>query len=542
MTRNIIAVVGVTSAPVRGLVHAILGDRAGRFAVRVITLDVNTAPAAALAALGAELVVGHVGASVGLKSGFDGAYGAFYFRPVLNPPALQKELAEITAMAQAAKDAGLKHFIWATLGDVKTEIAVVFKNLGVPATFLHTFGNLTALRREAGGQELGRVAYGIFRSGEYIGQTVPIKAEVLIEAKRNAARDRVTPLPAPRVPAPVTAVAAPVTAPATMQRPQASPADFGTTAQESPRLAAGAPAAMQTTARVPVSTEVASVREPRRRWVRPWMVIPVIIAIALFGVEYLRKPPQRDAAASDTASLGNSAAPRPTSPVVDRIEGHGPPAPTVTSRWEQERAAARGAAAPGKLTAVLATTPPSSPKKHFRQRGRGRPRHREGAGEGVGERADEEALSAAPESSGSHESPVSAGGEIPAIDRPERPAVDSSGTARPAAADKLKSPILAAPPPGYIASKAVAATVREHAAEVRACFDRAVMERPDLHGRLTVRATVDPIGRVVSVSPTSTIEAGGRLEACVVSAFRDWAFPKPVGGVKGDITYSFSFE
>jgi hypothetical protein len=59
---------------------------------------------------------------------------------------------------------------------------------------------------------------------------------------------------------------------------------------------------------------------------------------------------------------------------------------------------------------------------------------------------------------------------------------------------------------------------------------------------LTVRATVDPIGRVVSVSPTSTIEAGGRLEACVVSAFRDWTFPKPAGGVKGDIKYSFSFE
>ena len=268
------------------------------------------------------------------------------------------------------------------------------------------------------------------------------------------------------------------------------------------------------------------------------MVIPVIIAIALFGVEYLRRSQQQDAAALATASLGNSAAPRPTSPVVDPIEDHDPPAPTVTSRWERERAAARGAAASGKMTAVPATTPPSSLKKHVRQRGRERPRHREGSGEAV----DDESLSSAPESSGSHEPPVAAGGEIPAPDRAGRPAVDSSGIARPSAAAPLKSATLAAPPPGYIASKAVAATVREHAAEVRACFDRAVMERPDLHGRLVVRATVDPIGRVVSVSPTSTIEAGGRLEACVVSAFRDWTFPKPAGGVKGDITYSFSFE
>jgi len=84
--------------------------------------------------------------------------------------------------------------------------------------------------------------------------------------------------------------------------------------------------------------------------------------------------------------------------------------------------------------------------------------------------------------------------------------------------------------------------VREHAAEVRACFDRAVMERPDLHGRLGIRATVDPMGRVVSATPTSTIEGGGRLQACVVSAFRTWTFPRPAGGVQGEFTYSFSFE
>src|SRR5260221_130391 len=138
MIRRTIAVVGATSAPGRGLVRAILNDKAGRFGVRVVTLDVNTAPVVALAELGAEVVVGHVGAGVGLKAAFDGAYGAFYVRPVLNPPALQKELAEVTAMAQAAKDAALTHFIWATLGDANSDIAKVFKTLGVPATILHT--------------------------------------------------------------------------------------------------------------------------------------------------------------------------------------------------------------------------------------------------------------------------------------------------------------------------------------------------------------------------------------------------------------------
>jgi outer membrane biosynthesis protein TonB len=100
----------------------------------------------------------------------------------------------------------------------------------------------------------------------------------------------------------------------------------------------------------------------------------------------------------------------------------------------------------------------------------------------------------------------------------------------------------ASPPPGFVDSKAVTAVVRAHAAEVQGCFDRALMEHADLHGRLTVRASIDPGGRVLSVTPTAVMQGGGRLQTCVVELFGRWSFPPPAGGVKGTITYSFSFE
>jgi hypothetical protein len=96
--------------------------------------------------------------------------------------------------------------------------------------------------------------------------------------------------------------------------------------------------------------------------------------------------------------------------------------------------------------------------------------------------------------------------------------------------------------PGYVDPKAVSAAVRSHTAEARGCYDRAIMEHPDLHGRLTVRATIDPAGHVLSLTPSSNIADGGRLQNCLVAAFKTWSFPPPVGGVNGNISYGFAFD
>jgi uncharacterized protein YbjT (DUF2867 family) len=75
--KKVIVVVGATGAQGSGLVHAILNDPDGGFAVRALTRDVSSDKARALAARGAELVQADVDDVESLKRAFAGAYGAF---------------------------------------------------------------------------------------------------------------------------------------------------------------------------------------------------------------------------------------------------------------------------------------------------------------------------------------------------------------------------------------------------------------------------------------------------------------------------------
>ncbi|BAU49120.1 nucleotide-diphosphate-sugar epimerase [Sulfurifustis variabilis] len=239
--KRIIAVVGATGAQGGGLVRAILNDPDGPFAVRALTRDVNSEKAKALARLGAEVLSANVDDEASLEAAFTGAYGAYcvtFFWDHFSP---EKELAEAGAMARAAKAAGIEHVIWSTLEDTrkwvplgddrmptlmgkykvphfdaKGEAEQVFRDLGVPTTFLLTsfyWDNLIHFgmnpKRGPDGklaftlpmgdkklpgiaaEDIGRCAYGVFKKGkEYIGKTVGIAGEHLNGAEMAAALSR----------------------------------------------------------------------------------------------------------------------------------------------------------------------------------------------------------------------------------------------------------------------------------------------------------------------------------------------------------------
>ena len=236
--KKIIAVVGATGAQGGGLVRAILGDPAGGFAARALTRDISTAKAKELVKLGAEVVAADVDDPESLKRAFEGAYGAYcvtFFWEHFSP---EKELANATAMAEAAKAAGVQHVIWSTLEDTrkwvplsdtrmptlmgnykvphfdaKGEADAVFTKLGVPTTFLLTsfywdnfigFGmgpkkgpdGKLAIAFPMGdkklpgiaAEDIGKCAYGIFKRGrEFIGKTVGIAGEHLTGVQMAAA-------------------------------------------------------------------------------------------------------------------------------------------------------------------------------------------------------------------------------------------------------------------------------------------------------------------------------------------------------------------
>jgi uncharacterized protein YbjT (DUF2867 family) len=239
--KKIIAVLGATGAQGGGLVRSILSDTAGGFGARALTRDVSSDKARELARLGAEVVAADVDDLESLKRSFQGAYGAFcvtFFWAHFSP---EKELAHATAMANAARHAGLKHVIWSTLEDTrkwvpltddrmptlmakykvphfdaKGEANQVFTNFGLPTTFLLTsfywdnfiyFGmgpkkgpdGKLAITLPMGdkklpgiaAEDIGRCAYGVFKKGhELIGKTVGIAGEHLTGTQMAAALAR----------------------------------------------------------------------------------------------------------------------------------------------------------------------------------------------------------------------------------------------------------------------------------------------------------------------------------------------------------------
>lgn len=228
--KKVIAVIGATGAQGGGLVRAILNDPNREFSVRAITRNTTSDKAQVLKALGAELVSADVEDKASLVNAFKGAYGAFcvtFFWEHFSP---EKEIEHAKNMAEAAKQAGVKHVMWSTLEDTrkwvpeedesmptlmgkykvphfdaKGEADQYFVNSGVPYTLLLTSfywdnfiyfgmgpqkgpdGNLgitfpLADKKLPGiaAADIGKCAFGVFKAGEkYKGKSVGISGEHL---------------------------------------------------------------------------------------------------------------------------------------------------------------------------------------------------------------------------------------------------------------------------------------------------------------------------------------------------------------------------
>ncbi|HEX6791415.1 MAG TPA: NmrA/HSCARG family protein [Candidatus Krumholzibacteria bacterium] len=213
--KKIITVIGSTGAQGGGVVRAILADKSAEFGVRAVTRKADSDKARALKGAGAEVVEADLDDAASLRHAFEGAHGAFCVTNYWEHFSADKEIAQARNMAQAAKQAGLKHVVWSTLEDVrkwyplsdtrmptidekwkvphfdgKGEADHFFTESGVPTTFLMAsfywenfiyFGAgpkpgpdgtlaLTFPMRDTkmdgiAAEDIGRCAYGMFKRG-----------------------------------------------------------------------------------------------------------------------------------------------------------------------------------------------------------------------------------------------------------------------------------------------------------------------------------------------------------------------------------------
>ena len=228
MAKKVIVVFGATGAQGGGLAQAILDDQNSEFSVRAVTRDPNSDKAKALAAKGAEIVTADIDDKASIVKALEGAYGAFFVTFFWAHFSPEKEYNEAKNMAEAAKEAGLKHVIWSTLEDTrklvpldddrmptlqgkykvphfdaKGEADAFFKDL--PVTYLRasfywdnfiyfgagpkkgpdgrfylTFPLDDAKMAGIAAEDIGKAAYGIFKKGNSeIGKTIGIAGEHL---------------------------------------------------------------------------------------------------------------------------------------------------------------------------------------------------------------------------------------------------------------------------------------------------------------------------------------------------------------------------
>src|SRR6185295_1585209 len=239
--RKVIAVVGSTGAQGGSLVRAILRDKEGGFAARAVTRKTDSDKARELTALGAEVVAGDLDDQATLERAFRGAYGVFGVTNFWEHFSPERELAQATAIARAAKAAAAKHVIWSTLEDTrrwvplsdnrmptlkgkykvahfdaKGEADNVFRQLvpntpclltsfywenliyfgagprpGPDGTLLLTYPMGDKKLPGIAVEDIGKCAYAIFKRGqEFIGKTVGIAGEHLTGVQMAAALTR----------------------------------------------------------------------------------------------------------------------------------------------------------------------------------------------------------------------------------------------------------------------------------------------------------------------------------------------------------------
>jgi uncharacterized protein YbjT (DUF2867 family) len=110
MNKKTIVVIGATGSQGKGVVNALINE--GTFNVRAITRNPEKYSGKAH-----EVVFGDLNNTQSLKDAFKNAYGVFV---VTNFWEEADEITQVKNAVDAAKGAGIEHFVWSTLPDVES--------------------------------------------------------------------------------------------------------------------------------------------------------------------------------------------------------------------------------------------------------------------------------------------------------------------------------------------------------------------------------------------------------------------------------------
>jgi hypothetical protein len=93
---------------------------------------------------------------------------------------------------------------------------------------------------------------------------------------------------------------------------------------------------------------------------------------------------------------------------------------------------------------------------------------------------------------------------------------------------------------GSIDPELVRKVIRDHAAQVRYCYEQQLALNPKLEGKISIKWQIGPDGRASStiiVPGDATTLQNDQVGQCIMSRIVTWEFPKPKGGGIAIVTY-----
>lgn len=94
---------------------------------------------------------------------------------------------------------------------------------------------------------------------------------------------------------------------------------------------------------------------------------------------------------------------------------------------------------------------------------------------------------------------------------------------------------------GSLDKATISQVIKRHQTEARYCYQQALLRKPTLAGKITVKFTIAANGSVMTAAVTESTMADAQVESCVVSRVKRWRFPAPKGGGIVVVNYPFLF-
>jgi TonB family protein len=95
---------------------------------------------------------------------------------------------------------------------------------------------------------------------------------------------------------------------------------------------------------------------------------------------------------------------------------------------------------------------------------------------------------------------------------------------------------------GSIDLEKVREVVSAQRAEIQSCYERGLLENPNLSGTWTVRIVIAGNGAVGTASMQGSTLHWLPMERCLLELVRTWRFPPPADGKTAAVDYPFTFR